>query len=139
MKTCFLSGLEIPKGQNSKEHVVPKSKAPSYVVTQAYNIRPAIKIINNIKADMFLCEWEDNKVRLCLNALYNYNLKSSDRNIIISALNKFSAEKEPSNPCQHCLLSEQAKEYCCDKERMEEYNRLRMMNNIQHRVLEKQK
>lgn len=133
MATCFLSGLKIPKGKNSKEHVVPKSKAPYYVVSQEYNIQPAIKIINHIKADLFLCEWEDNKITLCLNALYNYKLKSSDRNVIIKALDRFATEKEPLIPCQRCLLSEQAKEYCCDKRRMEEYNRIRELRSVQSR------
>lgn len=133
MATCFLSGLEIPKGKSSREHVVPRSKAPLFVTSQKYNIRPAIKVINQIKGNLFLCQWEDQKINLCFNALEKYWLKQSDRNIIIDALARFATEKEPLNPCQRCLLSEQSKEYCCDKRRMEEYNRLRELRSIKSR------
>ena len=62
---CFLSGLDIGKGQLTKEHVVPKSRVPAYIATSPFNIQPAIKVFNNMKADMFLCEWEDKKIELC--------------------------------------------------------------------------
>ncbi len=108
---CFLSGLDIGKGQLTKEHVVPKSRVPAYIATSPFNIQPAIKIFNNMKADMFLCEWEDKKIELCYTALEKWNLKRGDRSCIIKALEMFERGKNQRNPCRYCLLSV-CQEYC---------------------------
>ena len=118
---CFLSGLEIPKGQHSREHIVPRSKIPSYIASHPYNIAPAIKIFNCIKADRFLCEWEDKKFELTYNALKSWNLKQANKEIIIKALDRFATEKDSLNPCQHCILSKIATEYCYENRNLEKY------------------
>lgn len=132
---CFLSGLEIPEGSGSKEHIVPRSRAPKHIVSLPYNIQPAIKVINHIKGDRMLCEWEDQKITLCTFALENWKLKATDKRIIINALAGFATEKEPQNPCQRCVLSE-ATEYCYARQDLEKY-RIRWLYGIKQR--EKQK
>ena len=117
---CFLSGLEIPKGRYSREHIAPRSKVPMYIASHPYNIAPAIKIINVIKADRFLCEWEDQKYELCYHAVQKWNLKQVDKDIIIQALEKFKTE-EPMNPCEHCVLSKIGTEYCYAQKKLEKY------------------
>lgn len=127
---CFLSGLEIPKGQYSREHIVPRSKIPSYIASHPYNIAPAIKIFNCIKADRFLCEWEDKKFELTYNALKSWNLKQANKDIIIKALDRFATEKDSLNPCQHCILSKIATEYCYENRNLEKY-RSRWLYGVQ--------
>lgn len=127
---CFLSGLEIPKGQYSREHIAPRSKIPYYIACHPYNIAPAIKIFNCIKADRFLCQWEDKKYELTYNALKNWNLKQANKDIIIQALDRFSAEKDAQNPCQRCVLSKIATEYCYAQRNLEKY-RVRWLYGIQ--------
>lgn len=127
---CFLSGLEIPKGQYSREHIAPRSKIPSYVASIPYNIAPAIKIFNCIKADRFLCEWEDKKYELTYNALKSWNLKKANKDVIIEALDRFATEKESLVPCQRCILSKVATEYCYAQRNLEKY-RVRWLYGIQ--------
>lgn len=127
---CFLSGLEIPKGQYSREHIAPRSKIPSYVASIPYNIAPAIKIFNYIKADRFLCEWEDKKYELTYNALKSWNLKKANKDVIIEALDRFATEKDSLNPCQRCILSKVATEYCYAQRNLEKY-RVRWLYGIQ--------
>lgn len=127
---CFLSGLEIPKGQYSREHIAPRSKLPKYLANHPYNIAPAIKIFNCIKADRFLCEWEDKKFELTYNALKTWNLKQANKDIIIKALDRFATEKESLVPCQHCILSKIATEYCYANRDLEKY-RIRWLYGIQ--------
>ena len=127
---CILSGLEIPKGQYSREHIVPRSKIPSYIASTPYNIAPAIKIFNYIKSDRFLCEWEDKKFELTYNALKTWNLKQANKDIIIKALDRFAAEKESPVPCQRCILSKIATEYCYAQRNLEKY-RIRWLYGIQ--------
>ena len=127
---CFLSGLEIPKGQYSREHIVPQSKVPSYISSNPYNIAPAIKIFNCIKADRFLCEWEDKKFQLTYYALQHWNLKQTNKDIIMKALDRFATEKDSLNPCQHCILSKIATEYCYANRDLEKY-RIRWLYGIQ--------
>lgn len=126
---CFLSGLEIPKGQYSREHIVPRSKVPAYIASIPYNIAPAIKIFNCIKADRFLCEWEDKKYELTYNALKNWNLKQTNKDVIIKALDRFATEKDTLNPCQHCILSKIATEHCYARRDLEKY-RIRWLYGI---------
>lgn len=129
-KICFLSGLEIPKGQYSREHIAPRSKVPDYVASHPYNIAPAIKIFNYIKSDRFLCQWEDKKYDLCYHAVKHWNLKETNKNIIIKALDRFATEKDSLNPCQRCVLSKIATEYCYARRDLEKY-RVRWLYGIQ--------
>lgn len=131
-KICFLSGLEIPKGQYSREHIAPRSKIPVYIANLPYNIAPAIKIFNCIKADRFLCEWEAQKFELTYNALKSWNLKKANKDVIIRALDRFATEKDTLNPCQHCILSSTAKEYCYAQRDLEKY-RIRWLYDIKSR------
>lgn len=127
---CFLSGLEIRKGQLSKEHLAPKSKIPFYIACHPYNIKPASKIFNQIKADRFLCQWEDKKIELTYHALKKWNLKKATKEDIIEALDRFATEKDTLNPCQHCILSKIATEYCYANRNLEKY-RVRWLYDIQ--------
>ena len=120
MDKCFLSGLDIGKGQLTKEHVVPKSQVPWFIANSTFNIRPAIKIFNNMKADMFLCQWEDLKIDLCYHALENWNLKRGDKQTIIKALGMFEDGKNQRNPCKFCLLSV-SQEYCFARKELAKY------------------
>lgn len=117
---CFLSGLDIGKEQLTKEHVVPKSQVPSFIANDPYNIRPAIKVFNNMKADMFLCQWEDKKIDLCYFALQNWHLKKADRQCIIKAINMFEDGFMRRNPCKYCLLSI-FQEYCFARQELARY------------------
>ena len=136
-KICFLSGLPIPQGKMTKEHIVPRCCAPTNIISVPYNIQPAIKIINNIKGPRLLCEWEDQKISLCYNALEHWNLKQSDKDVIIRALDRFATEKEPLIPCQRCVLS-QATEYCYARRDLEKY-RIRWLYGIKQGESQKQK
>lgn len=127
---CFLSGLEIPKGQYSREHIAPRSKIPSYIASIPYNIVPAIKIFNFIKGDRFLCEWEDKKYELTYNALKSWNLKKASKDVIVKALDRFATEKDLLNPCQRCILSKIATEHCYEQRNLEKY-RVRWLYGIQ--------
>ena len=117
---CFLSGLDILKGQLTKEHVVPKSKVPLYIANSPFNIKPAIKVFNNMKADMFLCQWEDLKIDLCYTALQNWNLKRADKQCIIKAIDMFEDGIGQRNPCKYCLLSI-SQEYCFARQELAKY------------------
>lgn len=127
---CFLSGLEIPKGQYSREHIAPRSKIPSYIASIPYNIVPAIKIFNFIKGDRFLCEWEAQKFELTYNALKSWNLKKASKDVIVKALDRFATEKDLLNPCQRCILSKIATEHCYEQRNLEKY-RVRWLYGIQ--------
>lgn len=120
MDKCFLSGLDIGKGQLTKEHVVPKSRVPAYIANSVFNIKPAIRIFNNMKADMFLCQWEDMKIGLCYHALENWHLKKADKECIIKALEMFEDRKTQRNPCKFCVLSV-SQEYCFARKELAKY------------------
>lgn len=104
---CFLSGIEIPKGKFSREHLVPRSQVPEYISGQHYNIKPSIKIFNYIKGNRFLCEWEEQKYDLIEYAYKNWRIKPADKKLLRQALNGMPK----INPCEHCICS-QYKQYC---------------------------
>lgn len=121
MTKCVLSGLDIPSGKSTREHVAPKSKVPRFIAQQPYNIRPAIKIINNIKGNLFLCQWEDMKLDLCYHALYSYKLRPCDKHILRDAIEKFENEPRPE-ACEICICAQKKyQSYCYDKQRLNEY------------------
>lgn len=101
-KICFLSGLEIPPGKCSKEHYIPKSRAPYFITSDPRNIFPAHKIINHIKQNFLPCEWEDKKWDLTYCALHDWNLKQADKYFVVRTLQNW--ETYIINPCQYCLL-----------------------------------
>lgn len=105
-EVCFLSGIEIPKGKYSKEHYCPKSRL-KILAQHPYNIRPAIKIFNQIKGGRMPCEWESQKYDLIYYAYKNWNLKLSDKKLLRQALNGMPK----INPCEYCLCS-QFQQYC---------------------------
>lgn len=105
--TCFLSGLEIPKGKYSREHLAPRSKVPPEISQQADNIKPSIKIFNYIKGDRFLCQWEEQKYGLVFYAYNNWNLKPIDKQLLRQALNGMPK----IDACEHCICNIY-KEYC---------------------------
>lgn len=97
---CFLSGIEIPKGKHSKEHYVPKCRAP-LIAQHPYNIFPAIKIINHIKGSLMPCEWEDCKYDLIYEAYKHWHIRQDDKKILRQALNGMPK----INPCEFCICS----------------------------------
>lgn len=107
MYTCFLSGLSIPNGKFSKEHLAPRHFLPPELYTLPANIVPAIKIFNYVKGDRFLCEWEEYKYDLCYHALLHWNIKQSDKKLLQRALNGMPL----LNPCKYCICRIY-KDYC---------------------------
>lgn len=132
MTKCILSGLDIPDGKYSVDHFVAKFWLPRFLYNLPENKKPAIRIMNNIKGVKFPCEWYDTRYELCYIALQKWNLKSSDKNIIIEALDRFATEKDTLNPCQHCVLSSKAREYCYAQRNLEKY-RIRWLYGIESR------
>lgn len=105
--TCFLSGIEIPKGKYSREHLAPRSKVPPEISQQADNIKPSIKIFNYIKGDRFLCQWEEQKYGLVFYAYNNWKLKPIDKKLLREALKGMPK----IDACEHCICNIY-KEYC---------------------------
>ena len=85
MTKCILSGLEIPEGKETREHLVPRSRIICRVDDPS-NIFPAHKIINCMKGDLLPCEFENLKYELAMKALYKWNIKTADRNFIRDAV-----------------------------------------------------
>lgn len=111
---CFLSGIAIPNGKYSKEHVAPRSRVPQGIAQQPYNIRPAIKIFNFIKGNRFLCEWEEQKYDLIRHAYFNWNIKQQDKKLLRQALNGMPK----INPCEHCICAKHV-QYCINRKLLE--------------------
>lgn len=131
-KKCILSGMSIPDGEYSIDHFVAKYWLPSGLYSLPENKFPAIKIINNIKGIKMPCEWYNTRYELCYNALQNWHLKPKQEIIIIKALDRFATEKDTLNPCQLCILSKKAKEYCYERRDLEKY-RIRWLYGIEQR------
>lgn len=102
MAKCFLSGLTIPAGQYSIEHLAPRHFLPKELYTLPTNIVPAIKVFNFIKSDRFLCEWEEQKFDLCYHAYYHWNIKRADRLLLEKALKQGLPK---INPCEYCICT----------------------------------
>lgn len=119
--TCCLSGLPIVCPQDfSLEHYVPKARTTPEFSGNSYNIRPAIKIINNIKGALLPCEWVLLRKERLLYALENWHLTQHNKRIVIDALTRFSQEKNIPNPCLECILNS-AKEQCTMARNMIQY------------------
>lgn len=113
---CALCGLPI-KSDLTVEHLAAKSRFPDFIAYNPKFVVPAIKVMNSLKGNLLLCEWEEQKIDLCYKALENWNLKRKERRVIIKALARFATEKPKLTDCQHCLLSE-AKEFCYEQRNM---------------------
>lgn len=101
---CFLSGEPIIRVKDlTKEHYCPKSKVAPYIANDPYNIKPAIKIINSIKGDLFPCEWEEQKIERIYHAIRNYNLDRYERALLGLVYEKFNIEG-PKDVCPQCVL-----------------------------------
>lgn len=100
---CILSGLEIPKGKQNREHLVPKSRAPQRITCNPLNIFPAHKVINSIKSDLLPCEWDESKWDLCFRAVHNWHIKEDDKDFIRQAIINWEKCYQP-NFCEICLL-----------------------------------
>ena len=100
--TCILSGLEIPEGKETKEHLVPKSRMLSLADTPG-NIFPAHKILNCMKGDLLPCEFENLKYQLAAKALYKWHIKESDRRFMCDAVINWNEGYSP-NWCDVCIL-----------------------------------
>lgn len=94
----------------TREHYAPKSRVPYYIAQNPYNIRPALAIINHIKGNLFPCEWQDARLRLCYRALQNYHLKPAWRQQVRAAIANY--ESAPAaDPCADCICRFY-REYC---------------------------
>lgn len=111
---CFLSGIEIPKGKYSREHVAPRSRVSEEIAGISFNIRPAIKIFNFIKGNRFLCEWEDQKYDLIYHAYKDWHIKPLDKKILRQALNGMPK----INPCEYCICANYV-QHCVNRDRLE--------------------
>lgn len=112
--TCCLSGLPIiNKSDWSREHYAPKSRIPPELAQNPYNIRPALKIINNIKGDLFPCEWQDVRLARCYKAIATYHLSHRHHQQILQAISIFESV-QPTNSCQGCICA-LVPEYCPHK------------------------
>ena len=120
---CFLSGLDIPKGEYSIDHYVAKYWLPKRLYTLKQNLYPAIKVINTIKGIYMPCEWEDKKLDLCYYAKENWNLKRADRETVKNAISLFEENPNIINPCRHCILSTKSSEYCYARFDLEDYRK----------------
>lgn len=101
-KICVLTDLEIPKGRESREHMLPKSRVNRNIWTDPRNIFYAHSKVNEIKSNLLPCEFEELKFKLTYNALVNWNLTQSDRLFLRKALDHW--EDIDVNPCKLCLL-----------------------------------
>lgn len=118
---CCLSGLLIENPKDlSREHYVPKARAPEFYTLFPYNIHPALKIMNSIKGAMLPCEWMLLREEKLTYALDHWNLTAHNRELIIKALDRFATEKGVLDPCQYCILST-APEQCNESRNMAGY------------------
>lgn len=113
-KICFLSGIEIPQGKFSREHLAPRAKIPEQISQLPFNIKPAIKIFNMIKGSRFLCEWESQKYDLIYHAYKNWNIKPSDLRILSKAMDGMPK----INPCEYCICAKHV-QYCINRKLLE--------------------
>jgi hypothetical protein len=104
---CFLSGLEIPKGKNSREHYFPRSLIPQGFHTTRNNIFPAHKVINEIKGCLKPCVWEEKKFDRVFFAIEHYDIRSADREFCRKTLENW--EQYRIDPCVWCIMNENCK------------------------------
>lgn len=101
---CYLCDEPILRPKDlTKEHYCPKSRVPRYIAQSPYNIKPAIKIVNNIKGNLMPCEWEDRKVFLIYRALQSYHIDRFERQLLTRVLEKYQKEG-PQYVCDQCAM-----------------------------------
>lgn len=103
MTKCILSGLEIPEGKETREHLVPRSRLICRVDDPS-NIFPAHKIINCMKGDLLPCEFENLKYHIATKALNRWHIKQSDKNFIMEAVLNWNQGYNP-DWCDICILN----------------------------------
>lgn len=113
---CFLSGLVIPTGTRSIDHLAPKSKVPYKVANDPYNLVPTITIFNIIKSDRFYCQWMDYKYNLVDNAYKRWNIRLADKALLIKAIHRGMPERDP---CEFCICKNNF-DLCINKARLEQ-------------------
>lgn len=112
---CYLCDEPILRSKDlTKEHYCPKSRVPRYIAQSPYNIKPAIKIVNNIKGNLMPCEWEEQKVFLIYRALQCYHLDRFERQLLTRVLDKYQSEG-PQYVCNQCAMKKF--DQCKGKER----------------------
>lgn len=104
---CILSGIEIPPRKYSVEHYYPRCYLPPEIARNAFNLYPAIKIINNIKGSLRPCEWVNQRYNLIYHAVTHWNMKQADKKLCWEALKGMPK----INPCDYCIASIYS-EYC---------------------------
>ena len=106
---CVISGLEIPAGQESIEHWIPRSRAPRRIWNNPRNLYPAQYMLNAVKNNYLGCEWEDMKYTLTYNAVKRWKIQDEDRDFLLRAIKNW--ESYHINPCDLCLF------HCKEKDR----------------------
>ena len=102
-KICILSGLEIPKGKESREHYCCKHRFPKKIWNNKNNIFWAHTTLNGVKGDCLPCEFEELKYKLTYHALMNWNLQPEDRDFLRRAIENW--EIYVINPCDLCIAN----------------------------------
>lgn len=100
-KICVLCNLEIPKGKESREHYLPKSRVPKFIWNNPKNIFDAHYMLNAIKSNYLPCEFEEIKYDITYNAIINWRMPEEDRDFLKKALGNW--EVWHRNPCELCL------------------------------------
>lgn len=100
-KICVLCNLEIPKGKESREHYLPKSRVPKCMWNNPKNIFDAHYMLNAIKSNYLPCEFFEIRYDLTNYALANWRIKQDDREFLEKALINWQTYNP--NPCALCL------------------------------------
>lgn len=98
---CVLSNLEIPKGKESIEHYLPKSRVPMCMWNRQENKFYAHYMLNAIKSNHLPCEFEEMKFDLTYKALINWRIKDDDKQFLREAIANW--ETWHRNPCELCI------------------------------------
>lgn len=120
-KECFLSGLIIPYGTFSVEHLTPKSHIPVGLANSPDNLFPSITIFNIIKSDRFYCQWMDYKYNLVENAYKKWRIRHADKTLLLRAMQRGLPERDP---CDFCLCRNNYN-LCINKARLDQYLKTR--------------
>lgn len=109
---CCISGIVIENPRDySIDHWCPKSRISHHLSHNPYNMRPALKIMNAIKANLMPCEWHDVRYERTLYAIQNWNISTHNRELAQRALDNFARGIPADNPCDYCILHYQ-RPYC---------------------------
>lgn len=98
---CILCDLEIPKGKESIEHYLAKSRVPMCIWNNPKNKFYAHYMLNAIKSNYLPCEFFEMRYDLTNYALANWRIKQDDREFLEKAL--ISWQTYNPNPCALCL------------------------------------